>query len=242
LVDADGIARGLGKGDEFDEILDNKEYAKRFLNDDFCLNKLRRRNEAEIVISNAKTIEQSVTHRCIYLIDAAITQIEDQNSYALALILRGHMESVALMGYFCHQLNALINGSVSMSSVREKLFSAMMGSSHGDIPNAPCPINVLKCIDRSDLVLARLAKKKGSAILRDEYEWISNFCHPNFLSFQIMIPEAIHGNYASAKEKTLAEPNTYLISSLRQSTRVQRLFSDHFLELRERTAKKITQA
>ena len=235
------VARSLGKVAAVIRLLRNKDHATQLLDETFCVSSSNRRNESEVVLENARTIEQSALHRCIHLIDAGIGQIADQNPYALALITRGHMESVAQLGYFCHQVSAFLSQSISIGDLREKLYAGLMGFAHKEMPDSPKPIQVMKCMDKADVFFARLTESKEVGGLRDDYELVSNYCHPNFLSFQLMMPGAIDQDYSSSKGRVLTKQNSYLISSLSISTDRQRLFSERFVDLRKQLQNKLAQ-
>src|SRR6266480_1697838 len=59
---------------------------------------------------------------------------------------------------------------------------AVLGSKHSQFTKTPYPPNILTCIDRADSHLDAhyLNEKKG--MLRDGYDWLSEFAHPNFCS------------------------------------------------------------
>jgi hypothetical protein len=60
-----------------------------------------------------------------------------------------------------------------------------MGAKHSLFAQARPPANILTCIEKADQYLDKNlfdGQKKG--ILRDNYDWLSEFSHPNFLSNQ----------------------------------------------------------
>jgi hypothetical protein len=105
----------------------------------------------------------------------------ENNIYGLALIVRGHYEATAVLGYVCNRLESLKAGNISFEDFAFNIAHEILGAKHPQFAEAPNPPNILTCIEKADRYIdARFPKPLG--ILRDNYNWLSDFAHPNFLS------------------------------------------------------------
>ncbi|QJB69713.1 hypothetical protein [Parasphingorhabdus halotolerans] len=132
--------------------------------------------------SNCIVMQQSLLHRMEKLTLSLGDMLLHSNVYGLALLIRAHYESAALLGYFCYRLNSLKCGYISFDDFQHDLARVMISSKHDHFKEAPLPQNILKCIDRTDKYLSGELGFKTSNIVADNHGWLSEFCHPNFLS------------------------------------------------------------
>jgi hypothetical protein len=61
---------------------------------------------------NCRLLEQALVHRADYLMIATGQMFDSKNLYGLALIVRGHIEALAMLGYFARRLDALHNKNI----------------------------------------------------------------------------------------------------------------------------------
>jgi hypothetical protein len=57
--------------------------------------------------SNCEVLQQVLLHRAERLLAGSGTMLLENNIYGLALIVRGHYETTALLGYVWHRLDSL---------------------------------------------------------------------------------------------------------------------------------------
>jgi len=131
---------------------------------------------------NLEVLTQGLLHRSVNLLRASPAMVEQANVHGLALLTRGQLEATAQLGYFCGQLVSLKNGHISFVQFHERLAFTLMGASHPFFERAPKPVNILTCIDRADRHFQSHHENDASGIIRDCYSWLSDYCHPNFLS------------------------------------------------------------
>jgi hypothetical protein len=131
--------------------------------------------------SNCQVLRQALLHRSERLLAGAGSMLLENNIYGLALIVRGHYEATAVLGYVCDRLQSLKAGNISFDDFALNIAYEVLGAKHEQFAKAPHPPNILTCIEKADRYLdARF--KKNCGMLRDCYNWLSDFAHPNFLS------------------------------------------------------------
>ena len=109
------------------------------------------------------------------------TMISEQNSYGLALLIRGHIEATAALGYLCNRIQAFLDGNIDFEAVIWNIAQTMMGAKHELFTSAPDPINVMTLIEKTDHYVSKQGLgPKGMVV--DCYAWLSEFAHPNFNS------------------------------------------------------------
>jgi hypothetical protein len=94
------------------------------------------------------------------------------------------IETAGIMGFFSAKLEALANGRIAFGDVEKSIWLALMGAKHELFSKADSPINILTCIERADIYLDTHAFKEKQRMLRDTYDWLSEYAHPNFMSNQ----------------------------------------------------------
>lgn len=142
----------------------------------------RKISEKRRAQKNLEVLMQGLLHRSVNLLQASPAMVEQANVHGLALLARGQLEATAQLGYFCGQLVSLENGHISFEQFHDRLAFTLVGASHPFFKKAPKPVNILTCIDRADRHLQTHHENDASGIIRDCYGWLSDYCHPNFLS------------------------------------------------------------
>jgi hypothetical protein len=132
--------------------------------------------------SNCQVLQQALLHRAERLLAGAGTMLLENNVYGLALIVRGHYEATAVLGYVCNRLESLKAGNIVFEDFALNVACEVLGARHSQFAKAPNPPNILTCIEKADRYLDTHYFKKKIGILRDNYNWLSDFAHPNFLS------------------------------------------------------------
>ncbi len=135
-----------------------------------------------IILQNCSMMRQNALRRVVSLTRGGFHMIESENVLGLALITRAHMESTCQIGYYCAVVRSFLDGNTAYKSLYEKLLKATIGASHEMFSSAPNPINVLYYVEKSEKYFPRLNEQKEKLDLRDKYDFLSEFCHPNFCS------------------------------------------------------------
>jgi hypothetical protein len=132
--------------------------------------------------SNCQLLQQALLQRAERLLSGAGTMLLENNIYGLALIVRGHFEATAVLGYVCNRLVSLNSGNISFDDFALNIAYEILGAKHPQLAKAPNPPNILTCIEKTDRYLDTHHFKEKEGMLRDCYEWLSDFAHPNFQS------------------------------------------------------------
>jgi hypothetical protein len=135
---------------------------------------------------NCKVYNQALLHRAILLFEASLRALSDRNVYAIALCIRGHYETTAALGYIHKRCVGFLNQERSFDEFNHDTFVQMLSwKETSKPPQSPDPIQILTQLDYADkVVYSKLLKPHGNykEILRENYEFLCNFAHPNFHS------------------------------------------------------------
>ena len=140
-----------------------------------CPDELRQRT-----VSNCLVVQQVQLHRAERLVAGIGTMLLEANVYGLALAVRGHYEATAVLGYVCDRLNSLKAKNIKFDEFARQIAYLVLGAKHSQFRKAPNPPNILNCIQKADRYLDTHLLKEQTAMLRDGYDWLSEFAHPNF--------------------------------------------------------------
>jgi hypothetical protein len=132
--------------------------------------------------ANCRLFHQSLLHRAERLIVSSGSMLLEGNVYGMALLARGHYETTAMLGYLCHRLESLAGGNISFEDFEWNIADAVMSSKHKQFSAAPAPVNIMTCIEKADRYLDKHFFKAKKRMIQDNYDWLSEFAHPNFLS------------------------------------------------------------
>ena len=135
---------------------------------------------------NCKVYNQALLHRAILLFEATLRALSDRNVYAIALCIRGHYETTAALGYIHKRCMDFLDQKRSLDEFNHDTFVQMLSwKEPSKPPQSPDPIQILNQLDDADkIVYNNLLKPHGNykQMLRDNYEFLCNFAHPNFYS------------------------------------------------------------
>jgi hypothetical protein len=146
--------------------------------------------EPSWIRANGLVYRQVLLYRSIQLFEGSLKAAVDENFYSMVLNIRGHFETTASIGYFHRRVQSLERGDISLDTLAHDLYVQMLGGRHESIPHAPDPRNILSQFEHADKsvsisVLGGTATQYG--ILKESYEFLSEFCHPNFHSNSVGI-------------------------------------------------------
>jgi hypothetical protein len=143
-------------------------------------------NGVERLRLNCNVYEQILLHRAISLFEASLGTLSDRNVYALALCIRGHYETTAALGYLHKRCMSFLEKTISFADFETDIKVQMLAwKEPSKVAEAPDPVQILTQLDDTDKVMYRkFLKSTGNhkKMLRDSYEFLCNFCHPNFHS------------------------------------------------------------
>jgi len=156
----------------------------------------------------------------------------ESNVYGLALIVRGHYEATAVLGYVCNRLVSLKAGNIPFEDFALNVAVAVLGARHEQFAKAPNPPNIMTCIERADRYLDAHWFKKKTGMLLDNYNWLSEFAHPNFLSnASAYTPDIPNRRFVFRHEGDIQESDFQLITYLDISAGVFAQLFDDYLRL-----------
>jgi hypothetical protein len=179
------VLENYGEENDLDEYIKNyEEFEKRnkkFLN---C------RFEGEIGDSKrikgfGLVVRQMLHHRAKNLYEGSLHALMQNNIYLVALAVRGHFETTAAIGYLCSRLHSFSEGNIKAEIIDDDICNQFRASKEKDFWFAPDPKNILNQFDFADKTVSKLflsGDKKKFKLLRDSYEFLCEFCHPNFHS------------------------------------------------------------
>lgn len=120
--------------------------------------------------------------RSFDLLADSIDAYDRSRTLLLYLAVRAHFETTANLGYFLKNLRRFYQKEIDDKEMDEVLTKLSAGGLvkptwHGEIP-VPDPIRIMSAIDAVDDILRKSGNKEN--IFRSSYDFISEFCHPNF--------------------------------------------------------------
>jgi hypothetical protein len=145
-----------------------------------------RENDISQLKFNCLISQQALLHRAVRLFEGALHVLQDNNIYALALCVRAHFETTGAMGYLYKRLTSFIKGNITFRDFYGDVATQLLGCRHKSVTYKRDPKNVMSQLDEADKLVDReLLIRYGDhhrGLLRDDYEFLSEFCHPNFHS------------------------------------------------------------
>ena len=141
--------------------------------------------EPNRIRANGLVCRQVLLHRSIHLFEGSVRAAVDENLYSMALNVRGHFETTASLGYLHRRLQSLKRGDISLETLDRDLCVQLLGVRHESVPQAPDPKNILSLFEHADKsvnISVLGGTTKQYCILKESYEYLCEFCHPNFLS------------------------------------------------------------
>ncbi|WP_152604740.1 hypothetical protein [Vibrio campbellii] len=142
-------------------------------------------------------LTQVYLHRALSLYVGAFQALASNNIYLMTLSIRGYLESVAGMGFLYKKLDSHQQGNIDDEALDKFLIKLLFGTKDqkllDEVGNDDfTAINVMSMLDEADkafnskIMNGDVPDKK---MLRTVYEWLCEFCHPNYdsasLSFEL---------------------------------------------------------
>jgi hypothetical protein len=130
----------------------------------------------------ALTLRQVFLHRATLLFEATLDALVAGNAYAMILAMRAGFETTAALGHLHRKLSSARDGNISLADVDKEMAKQVLGSRHESLPSAMPAISVMTLLDSADRAVRDTIGTVSPAILRDCYEFLCEFAHPNFHS------------------------------------------------------------
>ncbi|EMK3674115.1 hypothetical protein V8132_004410 [Vibrio parahaemolyticus] len=140
---------------------------------------------------------QVYLHRVTNLFEGAVQSLYTKNVYLMALSIRGLFESTAALGFLFSRIDSFKNNNISSIDLDNALMTLLLGTKDKQLllqegSGAYEAKNVMKLLDYADKAFSSKVmdnKLPEKNMLRVSYEWLCEFCHPNFhsgaLAFQL---------------------------------------------------------
>jgi hypothetical protein len=139
----------------------------------------------DLIGINALRFIQQLLFRSKQLIEGTIFAINSNNIFLGTAAIRAHFETTGAAAYLLKQLRAYYEGKIDFAKLDEEFFRLAFGTKAPEIPQAPDPINVMSMIDAVDYLFSKdypSSIGKKASHFREAYEFLCEFCHPNFHS------------------------------------------------------------
>ncbi len=128
---------------------------------------------------------QVLLHRAILLFEGSLQAAIDENAYVMILAVRATFETTAALGYLHNRLNSLAAGNLEATKVDEDIMTQILGTKDTYIPQAMLPKQILSMLEYADVSVSRKilgGQAKEHTILRESYDFLCEFAHPNYHS------------------------------------------------------------
>lgn len=131
--------------------------------------------------SNALCLLCKVLNYSLSLNIGVLTLYKNKNISSAILLIRSNFEAAGILANFYDKMLRYYNKTITLEEYDGMLVRYLLGSKSISFPDieVPDPINVLNGIDSIDKWLYQNSGDK-SGMIRDSYNYLSEFCHPNF--------------------------------------------------------------
>jgi hypothetical protein len=113
--------------------------------------------------SNCQVLQQALLHRAERLLVGAGTMLLENNIYGLALIVRGHFEATAVLGYVCNRLESLKAGNIGFDDFALNIAYEILGAKHSQLAKARIHQTYLPASKRRTDTSTRITSKRKKA-------------------------------------------------------------------------------
>jgi hypothetical protein len=164
---------------------------------------------------NSQLLKQVLVHRAERLMIATGQMFDSKNLYGLALIVRGHIEALAMLGYFARRLESLHKKNIDFERFEEDIANGLLGAKDAIFDKAKAPVNILTCLEHADKHLDAELFGKKTEMFQEIYTWLSEFAHPNFCSNKTaFVLDKKAGRMLLRKEEETRDDHFQMLNSL----------------------------
>lgn len=139
---------------------------------------------SRLVGQNGLHYIQLALYRSKLLIYGCISSMNSSNGMLGILSTRAHFEVTGAVAYFYKRLKSFYSSNITHEALDETLNRLTLGGRIKELERAPDPINVMSLIDAADEYFKKI-KKNGVSMFRSSYDFLSEFCHPNYCGISI---------------------------------------------------------
>lgn len=163
-----------------------KDYKKRYF---YMIINKRKRGDRLLGQNSIKFLLLSL-QRSRLMFEALLDCLKHKQRAVAYLVVRAHFETTGLVSYFYKHLGRFYNNEIGYDEIDSILRGlTLAGKTFPDKKkqeerNIPDAINVLTLIGAADKLFNSISKEKKN-IFRDCYDFLSEFCHPNWLGLTI---------------------------------------------------------
>jgi len=183
---------------------------------------------------NCDLLKQVLIHRAVQMMSGTGTMLTQKNLHGLALIVRGHIETLAVIGYFTRRLDSLHKGNITFEQFQQDIANGLVGAKHDLFDKASAPVNILTCVQHIDKYVDAELFKEKKEMVEDLYGWLSEFAHPNFCSNKTSFTlDKATGRMMLRKEEEVSEDHFQMVATLRMSADLLSWFLAKFDERKE---------
>jgi len=135
----------------------------------------------------ARALRQVLLHRAIALFEGTLWAAIEENAYLMILAIRAQFETTAALGYLHNRLYSLGRGDLDAKKVDQDILAQLLGTKDKFIPQAMPPKQILLMLEYADSSVSRRlgGTSKEYTMLRESYDFLCEFAHPNFHSNKI---------------------------------------------------------
>ncbi|WP_394245639.1 hypothetical protein [Vibrio astriarenae] len=135
-------------------------------------------------------LNQVYLHRALNLFEGTFHSLIRVNAYQMLLSIRALYETTAAIGYLYSRVSSFERGTIDIAALDDDIMNLLLGSRDPNIlklENNPQLLakNVMTMLQHADKILSSDimgGTKSEHKILKDSYEWLCEFCHPNYHS------------------------------------------------------------
>ncbi len=131
---------------------------------------------------------QILLHRAISMFEGSLNAAVEENAYVLALSVRGAFETTAALGYLHNRLASLAEGNLDAEKIDEDIMSQFLGTRDSTLSEEMPPKQILSMLEYADVSVSRSVlggTAREHQILRESYDFLCEFAHPNFHSNKV---------------------------------------------------------
>ncbi len=141
--------------------------------------------DASRVGAYALAYRQVLLRRAIALFEGSLVALLKKNPYSMVVSIRAFFETAAALGYLHSRLASLAAGTLEASKVDADIMALILGTKAPDISRAMPPKQIMSMLDHADRAISKSimgGAAEEHAMLRESYDHLSEFAHPNFHS------------------------------------------------------------
>lgn len=192
------------------------EYRKRFYGKLVC----RKKRPKRLLGQNGIWFLLRSLQRSKYLYSGLMACFRREERTLAFFAARAHFETTGAVVFFYNSLKKFYANDIEHKAMNKILERLTVGGKvfpdKEKYPDSPEPFNVLKLIDEADKLFSSMAKKKHN-IFREEYEFLSEFCHPNCLGLTLGDSIVKPGTIIFHKKLNFEKKDTTLINGMNMS-------------------------